>query len=398
MSTDLSRRNFLCQPLRQLLGLSLCSAILPVEGKTLQPIQRQHRTTNWRVMPSFIFDTLCLLSTLVGDPFYLTYYRREYENLEPKFTPEVRQALASLKRQMKDEHQLLIGPSLCWLFSLTNDRTLADLLRTVDDGQAMQSALHKLNGHNEDFWQAYLPIRSDLRTIFHFLQDIGFENYWRQSILPGIRTKIKTLNVDLARYNVIAADEAYLGFALPSDTITVYLLYFNQPHGLRVAGQRFCTGVAYPAEIVLRNAVHELMHPPFRPSPDPTPQKLAEMWKAVELLKTDEFLMDRVNHHNPSFGYNSFAGYIEEDCVQALEQMSSERLQFAMEPHKRWKASDDGMHVFAVALYSVLKEEGHDAQNEEFSDFLTRMVRAGKLGPGQIRLRYERFYAEPGHR
>lgn len=399
MSADLSRRDFLYEPMQRLLGLSLFSSFYPLNDKTSHKTspsdRKRHTTTKWQVMPSFVFDTLCLLGTLVGDPFYLTYYRHEYDILEPKFTPEVQQALASLKRQMKDERRMLIGPSLCWLFSLTNDRTLADLRRTVDDTTAMQAALHNLHDDNNDFWQAYLAIRPDLRTILHFLQDIDLESYWRQSILPGIRARIPTLHKDLTRYNVVAADEGYLGFALPSDTITVYLLHFNQPHGMRVTGQRFCTGVVYPAEIVLRNAVHELMHPPFRPSPDPTPHKLEEMWNAVESLKSDEFLMDRVNHHNPSFGYNTFAGYIEEDCVQALEQMSSERLQIAKEPHQRWKESDDGMHVFAVALYSVMKEEGYNARNEEFSDFLVRMIRSGKLAPGRIRPLFEKFYAEP---
>ncbi len=63
-------------------------------------------------------------------------------------------------------------------------------------------------------------------------------------------------------------------------------------------------------------------------------------------------------HHNPSFGYNSFDGFIEEDCVQALEQVVNERLKVEREAHKRWQESDDGMHVFAVALYRSMKEEG----------------------------------------
>jgi hypothetical protein len=35
-----------------------------------------------------------------------------------------------------------------------------------------------------------------------------------------------------------------------------------------------------------------------------------------------------VQHHDPSFGYNTTEGYIEEDSVQALEQIVSEKFGF----------------------------------------------------------------------
>ena len=235
-------------------------------------------------------------------------------------------------------------------------------------------------------------MKPDLRAVFGWLRRIGYDREWERTILPAVQRKASTLRSELDRHNVIAGDEKVLGFALPSDAITVYLLYFNQPHGMRLIGQSFCTGVAYPAEIVLRNAVHELMHPPFRPTPDPEPHKAAEMWDAIGSLRGDAFLMERVSHHNPSFGYNTFEGFIEEDCVQALEQVSSKSLDLGQEPRLRWKQSDDGMHVLAVALYSAMREEGFNARNEEFSDFLVRMIRTGKLAPGAIESRYNRFY------
>jgi len=36
--------------------------------------------------------------------------------------------------------------------------------------------------------------------------------------------------------------------------------------------------------------------------------------------------VDKVKNHNPAFGYNSFQGFIEEDCVQGLEQSIKENL------------------------------------------------------------------------
>jgi hypothetical protein len=47
-------------------------------------------------------------------------------------------------------------------------------------------------------------------------------------------------------------------------------------------------------------------------------------WETLGSLRADAFLMDKVNNHNPAFGYNTFEGFIEEDCVQALEQIINE--------------------------------------------------------------------------
>jgi hypothetical protein len=103
-------------------------------------------------------------------------------------------------------------------------------------------------------------------------------------------------------------------------------------------------------------------------------------------------LMDRVKNHNPSFGYNTFAGFIEEDSIQALEQIINEEFKTEVEAHRRWKENDDGMHVFAVALYSTMKSENFDGTRGKFREFLLRVIRSGKLSAGKIKPLYEAFY------
>lgn len=188
-------------------------------------------------------------------------------------------------------------------------------------------------------------------------------------------------------YNVVAEVEKRLGYALPSNVITIYLLYYSRPHGIKITGTRFITDVAYPFDIVMRNAVHEMMHPPFDLSKD------SELKAALDGLRADAFLMDKVLNHNPSFGYNSFEGFIEEDSVQALEQVIAEKFKVETEARKRWKTNDDGMHVFAVALYSIMKEENFDGTRESFRDFLLRMIRSGKLKAGNIKQINDAFYS-----
>jgi len=64
------------------------------------------------------------------------------------------------------------------------------------------------------------------------------------------------------------------------------------------------TDVAWPFSIVLCNAVHEMMHPPYDLTTD------SELRETSNLLKADEFLLDKVEHHNLSFGCNSFEGFL----------------------------------------------------------------------------------------
>jgi hypothetical protein len=346
-----------------------------------------HESTEWQIKPSLKFDILCFLNTLTGDPYYLNYYQSEYNKFESKLTASARNALQELKRKVKDESKTIISAFLCLYFSAMNDQTLDDLLNTLQDSSHMKSNLKLTPYFSQEGWQLYQSIREDLKSILIFLKDIDFISYWKENILPEVEKRIKQIEKDLPRYNIISEVEKCLGFKLPSNRITVYMLYFSQPHGIRITGTRYLTDLAWPFEIVLRNAVHEMMHPPYDLKND------QEFKDTIFILKKDEFLMDKVLNHNPAYGYNSFEGFIEEDCVQALDQIICEKLDIAQNPQKRWKESDEGMHVFAVAVYKTMKEEKFCRNGEKFRDFLVRMIKKGRLSPGKIETIYNSFYA-----
>jgi hypothetical protein len=103
--------------------------------------------------------------------------------------------------------------------------------------------------------------------------------------------------------------------------------------------------------------------------------------------------MDKVQNHNPAFGYNSFEGFVEEDVVQALDQIISERFEVARDARQRWRESDDGMHVLAVVLYSLMKEENFAETDQPLRDFLIHSIETGKLQAGRIEHIYRDFYA-----
>ena len=116
----------------------------------------------------------------------------------------------------------------------------------------------------------------------------------------------------------IAEQERLLGHPL-KPTIEVILLWFSKPHGIRIQGQRFLSHVAYPDEIVIRIAGHEILHPPF-------PMDGAAAKAALSVLGADPLFTRIVAEHDPTFGYNSLEGVLNEDTVQALDQIIAERL------------------------------------------------------------------------
>ncbi len=348
---------------------------------------RLHYQTDWKIEPSLKYDAICFLNTLTGDPFYLKHYQREYEKFAQKLSEPVKQALEDLRLTIREKNRLIVSAFLSLYLSATDEDTLEGLLKVLDNSEEMQKSLKTTPYYSDEGWRLYESVRNDLKTVFVFLKDTQFESYWRKYILPEAEERIKKIRRELPKYNVTAEVEALLGTKLPSHEITVYLLFFTKPHGLKVTGTRFLTYIDWPFAVVLRNAVHEMMHPPFDWTGD------GELRRTLSLLREDRFLMDKIQNHNPAFGYNTFEGFIEEDCVQALDQVINEKMGISIDPHRRWKESDDGMHVFAVALYSVIKEEKYNERGEMFRDFLVRMILSEKLSPGKIKSIYDGFYS-----
>jgi hypothetical protein len=367
-------------------GLTVLNILAAPPSGLAQQEVRMHYLTDWKIEPSLKYDAICLINTLTGDPFYLKHYQREYTEFAKNLSDPVKEALARLKQSVKDKNRLIISAFLSLYFSATEGDTLEEVLNALENSENMQKNLKKTPYYSDEGWQLYESVREDLKIVVVFLKDIQFESYWRKYVVPKAVERIKKIRKELPKYNVVAEVESHLGVNLPSHTITVYLLYFTKPHGLKVTGTRFLTHVDWPFAIVLRNAVHEMMHPPFDWVNDD------ELRKTLCTFENDAFLMDRIRNHDPAYGYNTFEGFIEEDCVQALDQVINEKMGVAIEPHRRWKESDGGMHVFAVALYSVMKEEKFNEKREAFRDFLVRMIRSQKLAPGKIKSIYDAFY------
>jgi len=352
------------------------------------PIAAQsHATTDWDVRPSLKFDTLCALNVLSSDPYYLEYYRADYERLAKQFKPEELAAFANLKRRIKDQNGGIISAQLALYFSAVDAETIPEMIKVVEDSSALQRNLKATPYYDEEQWKVYDASRPDLKAALLALERIHFETDWKQNALPAVEKARAAITAELPRYNIVPVIEAKLGKPLASNRITVYLLYYSEPHGIKITGTRFLTHYSYPFRIVLRNAIHEMMHPPYDLAHD------AELRKDLDSLRGDPYLMNKVEHHDPSFGYNTLDGLVEEDSVQALEEVIAEHFGAGHDSRAYWHEQDGGIHVFAVALYSLMQEQHFAEGSEPFPAFLKRMFREGKFAKGEIERRNQAFFA-----
>jgi hypothetical protein len=345
----------------------------------------QHGTTDWQLRPSLKYDTLCLLNVLSGDPYYLEFYKPEYDHFHPLFQPQEQAAFEQLKRVIKDQGEGIVPARLTLYYSVVDDETLPEMIKTAQDSSAMEAALKKTSYWNDSEWKNYEEARPALVTALQALNRVGLAEYWEHEAKPGIEKRIAELSPELPKYNIVPAIEQDLGFPLASNTITVYLLVYSKPHGIRITGERFLTHESYPFRIVLHNAIHESMHPPF----DKHDPAIAQ---AIDTLGQDPLIADKVKHHDSSFGYNTTDGYIEEDSVQALEEIISEQFGVGHNPQDYWKEQDGGMHVLATAIYVDYKEALKHGPHT-FSHWFIHAVADGELRGDKLQNTVNAFFA-----
>lgn len=348
------------------------------------PTATLQKTTIWQLKPSLKYDALCLLNALSGDPFYLQYYQREYDHFHPLFSLDEQAAFNQLERVIKEQGHGIISATLTLYYSAVDDETLPEMIRTAHDSSAMKTALQKSPYWIPEAWRNYEEATPALETALRALDRVGFAEYWEQTAKPKIEKRITELAPDLPKYDVIPAVEKYLGFPLPSHTFTIYFLAYSEPHGTRITGLRFLTHVSYPFTIVLRSAIHESMHPPYR-ADDPA------LRRAIELLGRDPLVLDKVAHHDSSFGYNTASGLVEEDSVEALEQIVSEQFGVGRNARMYWYRQDGGMHLLAPAIY-VSYKRALSQHPEPYSRWLVNAIENGQLRGANLQKTVGKFF------
>ena len=331
-----------------------------------------HATTEWRVVPSMKYDALCLFDVLSGDPYYQKWYRADYQRWWPLLTVREKAAFSEVKYHLKDEQGGVVGATLAMYFSASPAQSFDQMIAAVEHPAPMYAALENTPYYDPGEASRFDESREAIAIGLRALERIGFPRYWQQNVAPRIEQRAAYVLPTLERYNIIPAIEARLGHPFPSDVVTIYLLEYSQPHGIRITGMQLITHESYPWDYTLRNAIHELLHSPFR-------RDNPAVFDAEELLGRDPLLGYIIANHNPSFGYNNAHGYVEEDSVQALEQIIEDGFHVAQPPEAYWREQDGGMHVLAAAMYADMQADEARAPLPDFETWFLEGVQAGRF-------------------
>jgi hypothetical protein len=322
-------------------------------SRTDSPGAPRGPATQYRVKASEKFDALCLVNLLSDDPFYIPYYPAEHAWWREHVSAETLAAARRIKQVLKDEDGGIVSASLVLYLSVSRSTTVAGTLADLEHLDRLQRRFARTPYYDAESWSRFASIAPALATVLRGLQSARFPEHWASAIKPVLRQRAAVFGPALASRDIVPLQEKMLGFRLSDRSITVYLVHFTSPHGIKITGNRFLTAEDLPPEIVIRTAIHEMMHPPFD-TRDPA------LWEAVEPIRAHPLVADRLAHHDPSFGYNTFEGLLEEDVVKVLDQFIAERLGVAQLAAERWRANDQGLHVIAAALYAVMREDLYD--------------------------------------
>ncbi|MFY3744182.1 hypothetical protein ACOQFB_09750 [Anaeromyxobacter sp. Red801] len=384
-------------PVLLVFALALAAAAPAVARALPAQAAPSPRATEWEVSAAPAYDALCLVGVLGGDPFYVRYFEETYRRFDARFTAAERDAFRAVKRILKDETAGIVSARLGLVFSAAEAGglgaaparargSIAWLLRVARDPVRARAALARTPYWSEEGWAAYARARPHLVRALQALGRAGFEDFWERQARPRIERRIAELAPFLRAHDVVPAVEARLGKPLPSRRITVHVLAFARPHGIRIVGTRFLADVTFASDVMVRNAIHEMMHPPYDAS-------RPELAQAVAALGADPLVRARVEHHDRSFGYNTVEGYVEEDVVEAMEAVIADQLGVGRADQAGyWRTHDDGMHVLAAALYVELRRaEAAAGGPVVVPAFLVDAVRRGDLTGEQLARTVEAF-------
>ena len=357
--------------------------------ETLPP--PSHTNTEWHVKISCGLDTLCLLNGLTGDTLSLQRMGADIAFWKGKLNPEERESLDFLTRWRKETrtpvHSLVLKP-----FTAAGADSLQDVIDLCDSPGVMREALLDIQDecrlrntyYDEEGYIGFAAHLPYLKSVLEGLERCGFDEYWEESVKPGLSDQAARLTAYVRGYNIVPEVEKALGFSLPSGTVTFYLCEYLQPYGNHVLPGVFATETKIPDEHAVRTAIHELLHNPCY-NYDP------RFWHTADLVWKDDFIRTRFEKRDPAWGYNTFGDYYVEDAVRALEQHISMRLGIAVPLSRRFGPEEGGDHVLAAVFFELMTRHGFGETGEGFREFIIRMGKEGVLSNGELKTEYAAY-------
>lgn len=337
---------------------------------------RRPSRTRWKVRASEGLDALAFLGPLAGRELYMTYYQADADAFALRLPAAIRADIPALWQEAETAGFGLLGPVLSVLFSGNDHDSLAAMIASAADPEARLLPAYRASQYwSESDWAWFMSAAPRLKTVLEAMQAAGFAAF-RSERAAGLDARIAELTRDLAFYDVISWQEKLTGRSFDPQ-IEVVLLQFCKPHGIKVQGQTFLQAADWNTAITVRNAAHEMLHPPV-------PMDGAAAKAAIAVLEKDKLIMRVVREHDPKWGYTTLDGLLNEDLAQALDQLIGEALGVGRNPADRWRQSDDGIHVLAGAFYGMLRDDKWVETGGSLEQWLARAVDSGRLAPARL--------------
>ena len=331
--------------------------------------------TRWVLRTSEGFDALGFLSPLSGDPFYARHYEKEVAEFAGRLPQSVIADIRTLKQEL-GEKGVLLSPAFYLYFSAGPDATMDDLFASIANPQRLRPAMEASPYWDAENWQGFLDRLPRVAPMLEALRDAGFREFRNRLVAPQAGAKLPPLRHKLADFDVLKWAEYYTGRTF-DPTIEVIFMHFNKPHGIKIVGQRYLTGLAYKDETTIQTAAHEMLHPPV-----PMDGEAAKA--AMAIFEQDRVLQRILAERDKSYGYGDIEGLFNEGLTKSLDQLISERLGVAADPRKRWRETDGGMHVLAAAFYGLMQQDGFARTGGNLEGWLMARARDGSLAPPRL--------------
>ena len=332
--------------------------------------------TRWKVRASPGFDALAFLGPLAGGELYLPYYKADADVFAPRLPEAVRSDIPALWKEAETSKFGLLGPSLSVIFSNGHDSNLAAMIAATSAADAFLRPGYQASPYwKEESWRWFIAAAPRLKAVFEAMQAADFDRF-RAERAGAVHQRVGDLGQSLAGFDVIRLQEKLTGRTFDPQ-IEVVLLQFCKPHGIKVQGQTFLQAADWNVGITVRNAAHEMLHPPI-------PMDGAAAKSALAVLERDKLIMRIVREHDPRWGYTTLDGLLDEDLAEALDQLISEALGVARNPADRWRKADDGMHVLAAGLYGLLRQDKWTENGGSIEAWLAKAVADGRLAPANF--------------
>jgi hypothetical protein len=329
--------------------------------------------TRWKVRASEGFDAIAFLGPLSGTKLYLDHYAEDAAAFAPRLPEAVRSSVVRLWNDAEKDGFGLLGPNLQLLFSTNrNDATIDTLLTALRSRTTAILPSYKASDYwSKEDWAWFDGAAPRLDAIFSAMQSAGFAAFRSDRLGSGLDARIDEVARALGTFDVISWQEKLTGRTFDPE-IQIVLLQFSKPHGIKVQGQTFLQAADYDTATTVRIAAHEMLHPPV---PMDGPAATA----ALAVLARDPLIVKIVRDHDPRWGYTTLKGMLDEDLVQALDQLISEALGVGRNPADRWRKADDGMHVIAAGLYGLLRQDRWIEKGGSIERWLASAAREGRL-------------------